>query len=78
VACFNPADASVKGAGASIYKNGELKLGLPSPSTLYDNPQWEIWLSAGNALLRLGKQDKKGFPISDLDKIAIYSRILAV
>ncbi|MGB8699251.1 MAG: LamG-like jellyroll fold domain-containing protein, partial [Thermosynechococcaceae cyanobacterium] len=48
VACFDPGDSDTKNAGVSIYKNGVLRLGPPSPGVLYNNPKWQIKPAAGD------------------------------
>jgi hypothetical protein len=76
VACFDPGDASTKGAGVQIYKNGLLQLGPPSPGVLYNNPQWQITPVSGTAPLRLGTRNLKHFLVGAIDEVAIYPRVL--
>jgi len=77
VACYEPGDAATKGRrGVHIYKNGEHRLGPPSPGTLYKNPKWRIKPTRGAAPLRLGTHDLKGFLVGGLDEVAIYPRVL--
>jgi hypothetical protein len=59
-----------------IYKNGEHRLGPPSPGTLYHNPRWRIRALHGAAPLRLGTYSLKGFLTGGLDEVAIYPRVL--
>jgi hypothetical protein len=76
VACFDPGDASTRGAGVHIYKNGVHRLGPPSAGTLYNNPKWQIKPVHGTAPLRLGTRDTKSFLTGALDEVAIYPRVL--
>jgi hypothetical protein len=76
VACFAPGDANTKGAGVSIYKNGVMKSGPPSPGTLYNNPRWKIKPVAGTAPLRLGTRNLKHSLVGAIDEVAIYPRVL--
>ena len=77
VACFDPGDASTKGAGVRIYKNGKLRQGPPSSATLYGNQRWQIKPSAGDAPLRLGTRSLRHFLAGALDEVAIYPRVLS-
>jgi hypothetical protein len=77
VGCFDPGDADSTGqSGVRIYKNGMLRLGPPSPGTLYNNPNWQIRPARGAAPLRLGTRDLKSFLTGGLDEVAIYPRVL--
>jgi hypothetical protein len=76
VACFDPGDADTKGAGVQIYKNGTRRLGPPSPGALYNNLRWKIKPAHGDAPLRLGTRDLKGFLTGAIDEVAIYPRVL--
>ena len=51
-------------------------MGLPSPGTLYNNPQWQIKPAHGTAPLRLGTRDRKTFLTGLFDEVAIYPRVL--
>ena len=77
VACFDPGDASTKGAGVRIYKNGKLRQGPPSSATLYGNRRWQIKPAAGDAPLRLGTRNLGHFLVGALDEVAIYPRVLS-
>lgn len=77
VACFDPGDASTKGAGVHIYKNGIQRQGPPSPGTLYNNPMWQIKPVSGAAPVRLGTRDGRHYLIGALDEVAIYPRVLS-
>jgi Concanavalin A-like lectin/glucanases superfamily len=76
VACFDAGDASTKGAGVRIYKNGVMRLGPPSAGVLYNNPQWQIKPMSGTALLRLGTRNLKRFLVGAIDEVAVYPRVL--
>ena len=77
VACYEPGDAATKGRpGVHIYKNGEHRLGPPSPGTLYRNPKWRIKPKHGSAPLRLGTYDLSSFLTGGLDEVALYPRVL--
>ncbi len=77
VACFDPGDYRTKNAGVSIYKNGVLRLGPPSPGALYNHPEWQIKSVSGTAPLRLGKRDGSYSLTGGLDEVAIYPRVLS-
>ncbi len=76
MAGFDPGDASTKGAGVQIYKNGVRRLGPPSAGVLYNNPQWQIKPVSGTAPLRLGTRNLKHFLVGAIDEVAIYPRVL--
>src|SRR5262249_39716019 len=76
VACFDAGDASTKGAGVHIYKNGVHRLGPPSAGALYDNPMWQIKPASGSAPVRFGTRNLKHYLVGALDEVAIYPRVL--
>lgn len=76
VACFDPGDATTKGAGVHIFKNGVRRQGPPATGALYNNPLWQIKPVSGTARLRLGTRNLKQFLNGGLDEVAIYPRVL--
>jgi hypothetical protein len=77
VACYEPGSASSRGRpGVHIYKNGQHRLGPPSPGTLYHTRKWRIQSAAGPGPVRLGTYSLKGFLAGGLDEVAIYPRVL--
>ena len=77
VACYQPGDKTNPTAGVQIYKDGQLRLGPPSPGTLYSNPAFNIMPAHGTAPLRLGTLDLGSFLHGGLDEVAIYPYILS-
>jgi hypothetical protein len=73
VACYEPGDKDTD-AGVHIYKNGDHRLGPPSPGTLYKN--FNIVPRHGTSPLRLATRDLASFLIGALDEVAIYPRVL--
>jgi hypothetical protein len=76
VACFDPGDASVQGAGVSIYKNGVLRASpLKSRGARYAS--YDIRPAHGSAPLRFGTRDRASYFAGGLDEVAIYPRVLS-
>jgi hypothetical protein len=63
-----------RNAGVTIYRNGVLKSGPPSPPTLYRS--YQVNPRPGRAPLRLGCRDLKSLLRGGLDEVAIYPRSL--
>jgi len=76
VACYQPGDKTNRAAGVQIYKDGQFRLGPPSPGTLYSNPEFNIMAAHGTAPLRLGTRDLGSFLRGGLDEVAIYPYVL--
>jgi len=77
VACYEPGNKNNPKAGVQIYKDGQFRLGPPSPGTLYSNPKFNIMPTHGTALLRLGTRDLGSFLRGGLDEVAIYPYVLS-
>jgi hypothetical protein len=77
VACYDPGDQTIAGAGVSIYRDAVLR-GNPagSPGALYSS--YNIVPAHGAAALRLGTRDLGSFLTGALDEVAIYPRVLSV
>jgi hypothetical protein len=75
VACYDPGDQSVAGAGVSIYRDGVLRCSpANSPGALYS--AFDIVPAHGPAPPRLGTRDLGSFLVGALDDVAIYPRVL--
>jgi len=76
VACYDPGDWTTDPpAGVSIYRNGVLQLGPPSPGTLYST--FNISPAHGSAPVRFGARNDLTFTLAGgLDEVAIYPRVL--
>src|SRR5262249_192279 len=77
VACYQPGDKTNPAAGVQVYKDSQLRLGPPSPGTLYSNPEFLIMPAHGTAPLRLGTRDLGSFFRGGLGGGAIYPCVLA-
>jgi len=77
VACYEPGDMTNPSAGVQIYKDGQFRLGPPSPGTLYSNPQFKVMPAHGTAPLRLGTRDLGSVLRCGLDEVAIYPHVLS-
>jgi Concanavalin A-like lectin/glucanases superfamily len=63
-----------KNAGVSLFRDGALKSGPPSPPTLYRS--YQVTPRPGGAPVRLGCRDLTSFLRGGLDEVAIYPRCL--
>jgi hypothetical protein len=77
VACYQPGDKTNPAAGVQVYKDGQFRLGPPSPGTLYSNPEFLVMPAHGTAPVRLGTRDLGGFLRGGLDEVAIYPYVLS-
>jgi hypothetical protein len=77
VACYQRGDRTNPTAGVQIYKDGQFRMGPPSPGTLYSNPKFLIMPAHGTAPLRLGTRDLGSFLRGGLDEVAIYPYVLS-